>query len=85
MGACLFVEGKMSNYQSFKQAGYKYVKLLGDGEHLLQNEDGIFEIWGNNKNGSGYRLTYKNTHLEFCRTQKWQSWCGINDCSKCKE
>lgn len=73
----------MANKESFKKAGYKYVKFLGNGQHLLQNEDGIFEVWFNNKNHASYGLTFKNTHLEFARTQKAQSWCGVNGCEKC--
>jgi hypothetical protein len=56
-----------TNYQTFKQAGYTYIKYLGDGEHLLCNSDGGTEIFGSNKNHAGWALIYKNTHLEFCR------------------
>ncbi len=57
----------MANCQTLKEAGYKYLHSFGNGEHLLLNDDGILEVWANNKNGSGYRLIYKNTHLEFYR------------------
>jgi len=57
----------MTKKETFKQAGYRYIKCLGNGEHLLADEDGKFEIWANSKNHAGYGLVYKNTHLEFCR------------------
>ena len=81
------MEGKegMKMKDSFKKSGYTYLKFLGNGEHLLKNEDGIMEVWFNNKNHASYGLTYKNTYLEFARQQKVQSWCGMNDCELCRE
>ena len=57
----------MNNKKTFKQAGYKYVKYLGNKQHLLINE-GEKEIWFTNKNHASYGLIYKNTHLEFARS-----------------
>jgi hypothetical protein len=54
--------------ETFKQAGYSYVKYLGDGDHLLKNSDGQNEVFHSNKNHSGWGLVFKNTHLEFCRS-----------------
>jgi hypothetical protein len=54
--------------ETFKQAGYTYIKYLGDGEHLLRNSDGINEVFASNKNHASWGLKYKNTHLEFCRS-----------------
>ena len=57
-------------YETLKKAGYEYVKKLSENEHLLQDiESGNFEIWFNNKNHASYGLIFKNTHLEFARTQ----------------
>ena len=70
--------------ETLKQAGYKHIKQLARGEHLLQNEDGKFEVWFANKNHASYGLIYKNTHLEFGRTQAAQAWCGVNDCQACR-
>ena len=64
----------MYSYETMKQGGYKYIKNLGGGEHLLldlsQAEDYPYrlEVWGCSKNHAGYALRYKNTHLEFCRS-----------------
>lgn len=54
-------------YETIKKAGYRYVKYLGDKQHLLISEDGGKEIWFANKNHASYGLIYKNTHLEFAR------------------
>lgn len=58
----------MENKETLKQAGYIYIKSLGNGQHVLADEcGGRQEVWGKNKNHAGYGLIYKNTHLEFCR------------------
>jgi len=55
--------------ESLKQAGYKYVSYLGNGEHLLEDIDsGKREIWFANKNHASYGIIFKNTHLEFARS-----------------
>ena len=57
-------------YETLKKAGYDYIKKLPENEHLLREvESGKFEIWFNNKNHASYGLIFKNTHLEFARTQ----------------
>ena len=54
--------------ETLKEAGLKYIcKLEGNG-HLLENEEGLQEVWFNNKNHASYGLKYKNTHLEYART-----------------
>lgn len=57
--------------EAIKTAGYKYIKCLGHGRHLLYNHTpvygGAFEIWRTNKNDPGYGLIYKNTVLVFER------------------
>lgn len=57
--------------ETFKKAGYIYIKNLGNGQHLLENIRGEkpyqFEVWFSNKNHASYGLIYKNTHLEFAR------------------
>lgn len=71
--------------ETLEKAGYKYIKYLGNGEHLLKDLDtGKFEIWFNNKNHASFGLIYKNTHLEFARTQILQSFCRIDDCDMCR-
>lgn len=54
--------------ETFKQAGYTYVKNLGNGEHLLRNSDGGLELFFVNKNHASWGLKYKNTHLEFAHS-----------------
>lgn len=60
---------------TLKQAHYKHIKYLGNGEHLLLDMNASpdykykFEIWFANKNHASYGLVYKNTHLEFARSQ----------------
>jgi hypothetical protein len=55
--------------ETLKQANYKYVKFLGNKEHLLKDQDtGNYEIFFSNKNHASYGLIYKNTHLEFVRS-----------------
>ncbi len=56
--------------RTFKQAGYTYIKYLGDKYHLLRDPDGITEVWFSNKNHASYGLIYKNTHLEFARVEE---------------
>jgi len=60
--------------ETLKQAGYNYMRYLGNGEHLLEYVKGEkpyqFEIWTKNKNHASYGLIYKNTHLEFCRSAR---------------
>lgn len=57
-----------TNKQTLSQAGYKHLKTLGNGEHLLADEAGKKEIWFANKNHASFGLIYKNTHLEFARS-----------------
>jgi len=58
-------------YETLKAAGYKYIKKLGDGTHLLKNLDtGKNEIFGASKNHLGWGVIYKNTQLEFMREAK---------------
>lgn len=55
--------------ESFKHAGYKYIKYLGKKEHLLLNKvNEKLEIFFSNKNHSSWGLVWKNTHLEFAST-----------------
>lgn len=60
--------------ETFKKAGYIYIRKLAGGQHLLENikaeKPYTFEIWFNNKNHTSYGLIYKNTHLEFARSWK---------------
>ena len=56
--------------ETFKEAGYKYFKNSGDGQHILINRYGKYELFGCCKNFSGWGLIYKNTHLEFMCTIK---------------
>lgn len=52
--------------ETLKQAGYKHIRSVGNGEHILQDiETGKYERWFANKNHASYGLIYKNTHLEF--------------------
>ena len=60
----------MATKQTFKQAGYTYVENLGDGLHILKNENGDNEVFFSNKNHASWGLVYKNTHLEFCSSLK---------------
>lgn len=55
-----------SNYQTLKEAGYKFIASLGGGEFLLWNiEDRNIENFNSRKNVAGWAIKYKNTHLEF--------------------
>jgi len=56
---------KFNDKRTFKQAGYTYIKNLGNKSHLLRGPEGITEVWFSNKNHASYGLRYKNTHLEF--------------------
>lgn len=57
--------------QTLKQAKYKHLKTISEGEHLLLDlESGNKEIWFANKNHASYGLIYKNTHLEFMSSVK---------------
>lgn len=59
----------MQNKVSMKNAGYKYGRYNGNGEHVLVDiESGMEEIWFSNKGHASYGITYKNTHLEFARS-----------------
>jgi hypothetical protein len=52
--------------ETLKQGGYRYIKCLHNGAHILESSSGIREVWANSLHHAGYRLKYKNTHLEFC-------------------
>lgn len=55
-----------NNYDTLKEASYKYIKSLGQKEHLLKDEEsGKLEVWFSNKNHASYGLSWRNTHLEF--------------------
>ena len=57
--------------ETLKQGNYKYIKYLGNGEHLLKDlGTGVEEVWFANKNHASYGLIYKNTHLEFAHSYK---------------
>lgn len=64
------------NKYTLKEAHYKYIRYLGNGEHLLldlnagNNCKYRFEVWFANKNHANWGLCYKNTHLEFARSGK---------------
>lgn len=56
--------------ETFKKAGYKYIKYLGNKEHLLKNQStGEEEVFFTNKNHASWGLVFKNTHLEFGYTK----------------
>jgi hypothetical protein len=55
--------------KTFKEAGYTYIKYLGDKSHLLRGPEGKNEVWFSNKNHASYGLIYKNTHLEFAHSE----------------
>jgi len=57
--------------ETLKQAGYKYIKYQGHKEHLLLNEfSSSLEVFFSNKNHASWGLIWKNTHLEFVRSEK---------------
>lgn len=57
--------------ETLKEAGYKYKKYLGNGQHLLRNSDGGLEVFvSGNLHFSGWGLIYKNTALEFVHSYK---------------
>lgn len=59
----------MSNYQTPKEAEYKFTKFLGNREVVFQNlETRQHEVFGANKNHAGWALKWRNTHWEFCRS-----------------
>ncbi|MFM7851830.1 MAG: hypothetical protein ACKO96_07885 [Flammeovirgaceae bacterium] len=52
--------------ETLRKSGYKYLKHLGNQQHLLLNtETNGKELFVSNKNHSSWGLIYKNTHLEF--------------------
>ena len=54
--------------RSFKQANYKYIVCLGNGDHLVKDLDTKqHEIFVANKNFHGWGLKWKNSDLEFVR------------------
>jgi hypothetical protein len=55
--------------ENLKEADYKMINYLGEGEFLLKEiSSRNYEIWFANKNHASYGLIFKNTHLEFART-----------------
>ena len=71
---CIYsIQKQPFNKWNMAKEGYNYMRYLGDGEHLLENIEGKkpyqFEVWFANKNHASYGLIYKNTHLEFARSQ----------------
>lgn len=59
----------MNNYQTIKEAGYKYIEF-SNGIHRLKNtQTNDIELFASSKYHAGWALIYKNTHLEFLRTE----------------
>ena len=55
--------------ETMKEAGYKHISTIGDGEHILEEiKTGKKEAWFCNKNHASYGIIYKNTHLEFAHS-----------------
>jgi len=55
--------------ETLKQSGYKYIKYIGNKQHLLLNvTDKKLEIFFANKNHASWGIIWKNTHLEFARS-----------------
>jgi hypothetical protein len=70
--------------ETFKEAGYTYVRYLGNGEHLLRwSENNFLEIWFSNKNHASYGLKYKNTHLEFVRNAGYGDTLDARESNPC--
>ena len=60
----------MKNKETLKQAGYSYAGYCqAEGLHRLKDEDGKIELWIANKNHASYGLIWRNTHLEFVRSE----------------
>ncbi len=54
--------------ETLKKANYKYLKYLGDKQHLLLDVDtNQTELFFSNKNHASWGIIFKNTHLEFAR------------------
>ena len=62
--------------ETLKQAGYTYVRALGDGEHLLRDEDGKFEVWFVNDGHASYGLRWNGHDLEFARSAAIPNYGG---------
>lgn len=61
----------MSNKKTLKEEGYKYIRYsVSHRAHILENPNGLQELWVSNKNHASFGLIYKNTHLEFCGEYK---------------
>jgi len=72
MQQTIIYEGNLK--ETLKEAGYIYIRPLGNKEHLLKdNQSNVLEVWVANKNHASYGIKFKNTDLEFCHSVK-----GIN-------
>lgn len=61
--------GMKQNKETMEQAGYVYIKNVGDGGHLLRDkETGKLELWFCNKGHASYGIKWRNTDLEFARS-----------------
>lgn len=59
----------MSNKFTLKEAGYIYIRNLGNGHHELQEDCTLNrEVWFSNKHHVSFGIKYKNTHLEFAHS-----------------
>lgn len=59
----------MSKRETLLEAGYKYVRFLGNRCHLLHDlTTGNLEVWASNPDVSSYAITMGSTALEFVRT-----------------
>lgn len=58
----------MSNYETPKQAGYRYIYSDKDtGLHMFYNvTTHVMECFAKSKNHAGWALNWRNTQLEFC-------------------
>lgn len=59
--------------ETLLEAGYKYVRPLGNRCHLLHDlvTDNL-EVWTSNKDVASYAIVMGNTALEFCRSWEGQ-------------
>jgi hypothetical protein len=60
---------KLSNKQTLKQAGYKFVKYTGNGRAIFLNEDNKPELFFANRGHASWGLRFNNTDWEFASSK----------------
>jgi hypothetical protein len=55
--------------ETLQQAGYEHLGIVNGYHRLRDISTGKVELWFANKNHASYGIIWRNTHLEFARSE----------------